>query len=263
MKKIIIPPAMLLAIIIMLSTAAATQYSSISPDSMVIELDSNQNPIEKRMALPNEISSFTTTKTTKTSGINDYNNPEYSGTITVTIKNNTEKTIKNITIAQTIPAKIFKYEIKSNEKTETAERNPPTIITKNIELKPKQQKDINYTFQYNKNEQKEIEQALDSLTKPTILMPMEPDNCTGIICESNNPCARAYCAERNCININENNGTPCGDGLACTDGNCKKYRQETLLINACIMIILGAEILAFIIAVDRLKKRKEKEKQGK
>ncbi len=256
-------PFFFLSLILLFSIAsAATQYSSLDSESTIMELDEYNNPIEKRIALATEISAYTETKTTKTTTLTDYNRSfNNQSIIKIVLTNNTNKTLSNVSVVQIIPSIVFSQGIKSDYNYELAERKPVILVFKTGNLKPNQQKDINFSIEFTETQKTKIETALDKINPPIITILLEPDSCLGINCNNNNPCTIGYCANRNCLYQNKNDGTPCADGYACTQGECKKYRQETIWVNTCIIIILTVEAFALTISIKNLKKNQKKEQK--
>ena len=117
---------------------------------------------------------------------------------------------------------------------------------------------MDYYVEFEESEKASVEAALNDLNAPFVLLPLEPTSCLGVTCESSNQCMMGYCSNRQCIYQNVTEGTPCGNGMACSNGTCAKFLQTTLWIKTALLMIIAAAVSAFLVSIIELKKKKHK-----
>ena len=95
---------------------------------------------------------------------------------------------------------------------------------------------------------------------------VEVDLCNGLVCDDNNLCTLDFCSDGNCLHEVVADGTFCGEGLICIQGQCVVAPLETLFyledwhfwIEIIIVIIAIIIVLFFLHKKGLLRGRKEK-----
>ncbi len=174
----------------------------------------------------------------------------YKTTITISTKNTTTKTLKNVKILENIPKTIAETasQIKSNQEFKVIQEDP--IIEFTIpNINTEQTAEITYFIE------KKIEQA--TLTEwtppiPTAATEIIPRPTTCLIdadCDDQEPCTNQQCINGECSFIPLPDRTNCGFGMECENAECTEIEKvqtaekqdfTTIYIAIAILLIIGA-----------------------
>jgi len=248
------------------STATTTQtaptpQTQTQIEETLLETGLTQAQIQTAIQASNQLQTTREITTTKQTGI--AGTGTYISTITIKVPNQSNKTLTNIKIIEEIPKNIAESATQINSKHQfTILKDDPIIQFTIKQINPNQTAEI--TYDINK---RILESEIGNWAPPITASFEEKTECIKE-CEQKT-CQTTTCnpATEQCSYANKEEGTPCGTGKECKQGNCiEKIKpgttEESTALNTEMAAISLMALLA-ILATTAILAKKRSQGKGK
>ncbi len=243
----------LLALMLLLCAQAAYAYVPPSKNLVIVEVDANGVPVEKKVA---EEADLFFSREMKTMALFDVGGiSSYEAVFTLNLQNVSKGALENVSLIETIPKEIAASASAIGSDGNFIVLDPDPVIKFALgTIKKDGVKRVNYRIKFSEEEIAGAEESFPDMDIPAALIAIGENDCTGIRCNDFNPCTIDHCAEGICVYDIAQDGMACGEGMACVRGKCEKFRHTGLLF------AVGGVIIAIVLLSVLLiyKRRKHK-----